>query len=208
MQKHWSKVEYLHESVKNKNIILKGTKSYYSNAWTTGFEDYCVRYLYGDEYSLKAFNLQWEADKLYIGNYVSIGAEAVIVMGGNNTHRTDWFSLYPFAQKIKESYKSKGDTHIGDGVWLGMRAMIMPGVHIGEGAVVAAGAIVTKDLEPYCLYAGAPAKLVRKRFSDEIIKRLLALKIYEKSEKDTDKLLEFLCSDDIDGLEKEAAQIR
>ena len=53
MQKHWSKVEYLHQSVKNPNIIVKGTKSYYSNAWTENFEDYVVRYLYGDAYSLQ-----------------------------------------------------------------------------------------------------------------------------------------------------------
>ena len=55
MVKHWSKVEYLHESVKNPNIIIKGTKSYYSNAYTPDFEDYVVRYLYGDEYSQKHF---------------------------------------------------------------------------------------------------------------------------------------------------------
>ena len=92
MTKHWSQVEYLHQSVKNPNIIVKGSKSYYSNAYTPDFEDYVVRYLYGDEYSRGNFAAPFEYDKLYIGNYVCIGAEAVILMGGNNTHRMDWFS--------------------------------------------------------------------------------------------------------------------
>ena len=67
----------------------------------------------------------WEIDKLYIGNYVCIGGESVIVMGGNNTHRNDWFSNYPFMDKIVDSYCRKGDTVIEDGVWIGMRCMIM-----------------------------------------------------------------------------------
>ena len=69
-EKHWSKVEYLYETVKNPNIVIKGTKSYYSNAYTPDFEDYVVRYLYGDEYSRTHFEPLWEYDKLYIGNYV------------------------------------------------------------------------------------------------------------------------------------------
>ena len=120
MNKHWSKVEYLHQSVKNPNIIVKGTKSYYSNAYTPDFEDYVVRYLYGDEFSVRSWQPQWEIDRLYIGNYVCIGAEAVILMGGNNTHRMDWFSSYPFMEKIVEAYQPKGDTVIGDGVWIGI----------------------------------------------------------------------------------------
>ena len=66
-QKHWSKVEYLHQSVKNPNIIIKGTRSYYSDAWSGCFEESVVRYLYGDEYSLTHWQPQWELDKLYIG---------------------------------------------------------------------------------------------------------------------------------------------
>ena len=107
-QKHWSKVEYLHESVKNPNIVIKGTKSYYSNAYTPDFEDYVVRYLYGDTYSLSHFEAPFEYDKLYIGDYVCIGAETIILMGGNNTHRMDWFSCYPFAEKSLILIKRKG----------------------------------------------------------------------------------------------------
>lgn len=202
MNKHWSKVEYLHQSVKNPNIIVKGTKSYYSNAYTADFEDYVVRYLYGDEFSVRSWQSQWEIDRLYIGNYVCIGAEAVILMGGNNTHRMDWFSSYPFMEKIVEAYQPKGDTVIGDGVWIGMRAMIMPGVKIGEGAVIAAGALVTEDVDPYVVVAGVPAKKIRKRFADDVVAELLALRLYDRSEEEIDRLLPYLCSNDLPDLKK------
>lgn len=205
--KHWSKTQYLHTTVKNPNIIIKGQHSYYSDAWTSGFEDYVVRYLYGDEYSLKSWEPQWEIDKLYIGDYVCIGGETVILMGGNSTHRLDWFSAYPFMETIVESYQSKGDTIIGDGVWIGMRAMIMPGVHLGEGAVIAAGAVVTKDVAPYSLVGGNPAKEIRKRFSDEIISRILELHLYDLAEEKMQKLQPFLCQNDIQKLEQAMAQL-
>lgn len=198
--KHWSKVEYLHETVKNPNIIIKGTKSYYSNAYTPNFEDYVVRYLYGDEYSLSHFKPLWNYDKLYIGNYVCIGAETVILMGGNNTHRMDWFSCYPFMEKISEAYISKGDTIIKDGVWIGMRSLIMPGVHIGEGAVIAANSIVTKDVAPYSIVGGNPATVIKMRFDDDTIEELLKLNIYSLPENIIDELVPFLCSDNLSEL--------
>lgn len=202
MEKHWSQVEYLHQTVSNPNIIIKGTKSYYSNAYTENFENYVVRYLYGDKYSLSHFTAPFEYDKLYIGNYVCIGAEAVIIMGGNNTHRMDWFSCYPFAEKIVESYQQRGDTIIGDGVWIGMRAIIMPGIKIGEGAVIAAGAVVTKDVAPYNVVGGNPAKTIKQRFDDETIKKLLELKIYNYPEKILDKCLPELCNNNLSKLQQ------
>lgn len=99
--KHWSRVEYLHESVRNPNIHIRGTHSYYSDAWSGSFEQSVVRYLYGDEYSLQAWDPLWPIDQLYIGDYVCIGAQAVILMGGNHTHRMDWFSLYPFVETLE-----------------------------------------------------------------------------------------------------------
>lgn len=200
--KHWSKVEYLHETVKNPNIIIKGTKSYYSNAYTPNFEDYVVRYLYGDEYSLSHFQPLWNYDKLYIGNYVCIGAEAIILMGGNNTHRMDWFSCYPFMEKIKDAYISKGDTIIHDGVWIGMRAIIMPGVQIGEGAVIAANSVVTKDVAPYSIVGGNPAVFIKNRFDENTIKELLQLQIYNRSESEIDTLIPYLCNNNLNELKK------
>lgn len=205
MEINWSRTENLSQTVKNPNIIIKGTHSYYSGAWDGAFEDRAVRYLYGDEHSLKNWKSAWEPDKLYIGDYVSIGPEAVILMGGNHTHRTDWFSCFPFADKITESYCAKGPTVIGDGVWIGLRAIIMPGVTIGEGAIVAAGAVVVKNLEPYTIYGGNPAKEIRKRFAPEQIERLLKLKIYDWPEEKFNALKPLLCASDLDALEQAAA---
>lgn len=197
--KHWSRVEYLHETVKNKNIIIKGQHSYYSDCWDNGFEASVVRYLYGDEFSLQWEPL-WEIDKLYIGDYVCIGAEAVILMGGNHTHRMDWFSLYPFLDNIKEAYIGKGDTYIHDGVWIGMRAMIMPSVTIGEGAIIAANSVVTKDVAPYSIVGGIPAKHVKYRFEPKVIEQLLSLNIYSWPEKKFAALKPYLCQASIDKL--------
>ncbi len=80
MTKHWSKVQYLHQVVQNANIHIKGTHSYYSDCWDNGFEQSVVRYLLGDEIS-KQWQPSWEVDQLYIGDYVCIAAEAVILMG-------------------------------------------------------------------------------------------------------------------------------
>ncbi|WP_262923346.1 CatB-related O-acetyltransferase [Brevundimonas diminuta] len=200
--RHWSKVELLQETVANPNIHIKGRRSYYSNAWTGSFEDSVVRYLYGDPYSLNAWEPQWHIDQLHIGDCVCIGAEAVILLGGNHTHRTDWFSLYPFAEVILDAYQGKGDTVIKDGAWIGMRAMIMPGVTIGEGAVVASGAIVTKDVAPYAIVAGNPAVPIRKRFPDAVIESLLALDVYGWPEEKFEALRPLLCANDIDALVK------
>ena len=199
--KHWSKMEMLHETVHNKNITLKGTHSYYSGAYDNGFEQSVVRYLHGDEVS-KHWEPRWEIDKLSIGDYVCIGAEAVILMGGNHTHRADWFSLYPFMDKIEEAYQSKGDTILEDGCWIGMRAMIMPGVTVGEGAIIAANSVVTKDIPPYAIVGGSPAKVIRTRFSDDVTSRLLALKIYDWPEAKFEALKGIICSNNIDALEQ------
>lgn len=204
--KHWSRVEMLHQTVRNPNIHIKGQHSYYSDAWDGGFEQSVVRYLYGDEYSLQHWQPQWEIDPLYIGDYVCIGAEAVILMGGNHTHRTDWFSLYPFANNISKAYQGQGPTTLGDGAWIGMRAMIMPGVTIGEGAVVAANAVVTRNVAPYSVVGGNPAQCIKYRFDDNVIVRLLALKIYDWPAEKLQRLQPLLCACDIDALELAAAE--
>lgn len=203
--KHWSKVEMLAESVKNPNIHIRGQHSYYSGAWTSTFEESVVRYHYGDEYSLATWEPMWEIDQLHIGDYVCIGAEAVILMGGNHTHRTDWFSLYPFVEVIGDAYIGKGDTIIQDGAWIGMRAMIMPGVTIGEGAIIASGAIITKSVAPYTIVAGNPAKPIKQRFPEATVERLLALGIYQWDKQKFDALRAQICADDIDALVKASA---
>jgi chloramphenicol O-acetyltransferase type B len=205
--KHWSKTELLHQTVTNPNIIVKGTHSYYSDCWDHGFERSVVRYLHGD-----AVSQQWHPlgsiDQLLIGDYVCIGAEAVILMGGNHTHRIDWLSLYPFMASIQAAYQPKGDTRLGDGCWIGMRAMLMPGVTIGEGAVVAAGSIVTADVEPYTIVGGNPARPIKRRFSSQTIARLLALRIYDLSTEEFARVQPLLAGDDIAALERAIAEIK
>ncbi|QUJ69935.1 CatB-related O-acetyltransferase (plasmid) [Photobacterium sp. GJ3] len=200
-EKHWSKVQLLHEVVTNPNILVKGTRSYYSDCWDDGFEASVVRYLHGDEIS-RQWEPKWPIDQLRIGDCVCIAAEVVILMGGNHTHRGDWFCLYPFMDFIEEAYVGKGDTVIQDGVWLGMRSMIMPGVTIGEGAIVAANSVVTKDVAPYSVVAGSPAKRVKYRFEPAVIDALLALKIYDWPAKKFDALKRYLCADDIEALKQ------
>ena len=200
-KKHWSKFELLHEVVTNPNIHVKGQHSYYSDCWDNGFEQSVVRYLHGDEVS-RQWEPRWKIDELHIGDYVCIGAEVVILMGGNHTHRVDWFSLYPFVDVIDDAYIGKGDTHIEDGVWLGMRAMVMPGVTIGEGAVVAANSVVTKDVAPYSIVGGSPAKVVKYRFDESVIDELISFKIYEWPEEKFEALRKYLCNSDFSKLKQ------
>lgn len=111
---------------------------------------------------------------LYIGNYCSIASDSFFVL--SSEHPVNNISTYPFKNKITKMGReavSKGDIVIDDDVWVGARAMIMSGVHIGQGAVVAAGAVVTKDVPPYAVVGGVPAKVLKYRFNEGLIRELL-----------------------------------
>lgn len=109
---------------------------------------------------------------------------------------------------IKDAYEFRGDTVLHDGCWLGMRAMIMPGVTLGEGAVVAAGAVVTKDVPPYAVVGGNPAKIIKYRLPVRDIERILALNLYQLPEESLVKMQPLLSSGDISALEVEVASLR
>ena len=111
---------------------------------------------------------------LQIGNYCSMANETVFLIDGE--HNLNTISSYPFKQDvlgISGESLSKGDIIIGDDVWIGYRSVILSGVHIGQGAVIASGSVVTKDIPPYSIVGGVPARILKYRFSQEIINELL-----------------------------------
>lgn len=119
---------------------------------------------------------------LKIGKFCSFAKDVTIFLGGN--HRTDWVSTFPFnvlnedfpnAVDIAGHPCSKGDVVIGNDVWVADSVKILSGVTIGDGAVVGAGAVVTRNIGPYEIWAGNPARLIKKRFDDEVITELVAL---------------------------------
>lgn len=179
----WMDSHYLKDRIKNPNIEV-GDYTYYSGYYhEKEFEDHCVRYLLGDK-STKSykeiFGENYEFDKLKIGKFCSIGSGAIFLMAGNQGHNHKWISAYPFHGKkefsnSKDGFKRAGDTVIGNDVWIGTEAVIMPGVKIGSGVVIGSRALVTKDVPDYSILGGNPAKVIRKRFSEEEIKMLLEI---------------------------------
>ncbi|MGL4243377.1 MAG: CatB-related O-acetyltransferase, partial [Beijerinckiaceae bacterium] len=124
--------------------------------------------------------------KLSIGRFCSIADGVEILLGGN--HRLDFATTYPFgamtgvwpeAAGRTDFHASKGDVTIGHDVWLGSQCMIMSGVTVGHGAVVAARAVVTRDVPPYAIVGGNPAKIIRRRFEPAVVERLLAARWWD-----------------------------
>lgn len=138
------------------------------------------KYSYG-ELNVISFN---KNSKLKIGKFCSIAQNVKFILDAE--HRMDTISTFPFKVKIlkEEKYEatSKGDIIISDDVWIGYGAMILSGVNIGQGAVVATGAVVTKNVPPYAIVGGIPARILKYRFSQDIIKILLNID-YDKFDK-------------------------
>lgn len=185
--------QLLCETVTHPNISV-GTFSYYSGYHHGHSFEHCVRYL---------DKKRKDVDKLIIGNYCSIGSGAIFMMAGNQGHRTDWISTFPFHfqanifKKSKNPYKKLGNTIVGHDVWIGSEAMIMAGVTIGSGAVIASRAVVTKNVEPYAVIGGNPAEVIKYRFSDDKIKKLLTLTWWDWSESKVKENMGLLCGEDI-----------
>lgn len=167
---HYDRLCFLKNIVKNPNIIV-GDYTYYDDFENVENFEKNVKYLF-----------DFTGDKLIIGKFCMIASDVKFIMNGAN-HLTDALSTYPFAifgngwENAMEGkrYPQKGDINIGNDVWIGYNATIMAGVTVGDGAIIAANSTVIKDVEPYTIVGGNPAKAIKKRFSDEIIAKLLAL---------------------------------
>lgn len=130
----------------------------------------CGKYSYGNP---KILYFGVENEKLEVGNYVSIADNVTFILSGN--HYIDTFTTYPFKVLCfdeKVEAWGKGPIKVGDDVWIGYGATILSGVTIGQGALIAAGSVVVKDVEPYSVVGGNPAKLIKYRYPKEIIEEM------------------------------------
>lgn len=185
--------------VTNPNIRV-GRYSYYSGYYHGhGFDD-CARFLLPND----------GVDKLIIGSFCSIGSGAAFIMAGNQGHRSDWISTFPFFWMpevpsfagAENGFRPAGDTVIGNDVWIGSEAIVMPGVTIGDGAIIGTRALVTKDVEPYAIVGGNPARAIRKRFDDADIARLLELRWWNWSDDELRQAIPILTSGDVAALHR------
>ena len=153
---------------------------------------------------------EWNGDKLIIGKFCQIAAGVEFVMNGAN-HQMNTVSTFPFYTlegwetdpPSPEDLPLKGDTVIGNDVWIGQNAVILPGVHIGDGAIIGANSVVGKGVEPYTIVAGNPAKILRKRFDDELIDLLLAFKWWDKEIEEINALIPLLTCSDLEKVKSE-----
>jgi len=147
-------------------------------------------------------HVRGEGAALRIGAYCSIAPQTQIFLGGE--HRTDWVTTYPFSalweagKCIKGHPRNKGDVTVGNDVWIGREAVIMSGVNIGDGAVIGARAMVTRDVPPYAIVGGNPACIVRMRFDEEIIQRLLNIRWWHWDDERIEMALPMLLDDKIE----------
>lgn len=188
----------IRDQITNPNIIA-GRFSYYSGWYHGHGFDHCARYLMPD---------RDDVDRLIIGSFCSIGTGAAFIMAGNQGHRADWISTFPFFWWTGEAafagaengYRPAGDTVVGSDVWIGAEAVIMPGITIGHGAVIATRAVVTRDVAPYTIVAGNPARPVRQRFDDEAVAMLLEMAWWDWPLDEIRQAMPLLCSGDVAGL--------
>ncbi|MGI4851759.1 MAG: CatB-related O-acetyltransferase [Janthinobacterium lividum] len=184
--------------------IIVGDYSYYSGYYHgKNFED-CVLYLDKTD----DHQGHQDIDQLIIGKFCSIASGVKFMMGGTQGHNQKWISTYPldFLDNDYDQYQNispkaqqcKGNTIIGNDVWIGFEALIMPGVTIADGAVIGAGAILTKNVGPYEIWGGNPARLIKKRFSESDIQKLLQIQWWNWEIEILRSNIKYLRSDDVE----------
>lgn len=198
---NYNRLVFLKNIIKNPNILV-GDYTYYDD-----FEDpmsFEKNVLY---------HYDFIGDKLIIGRFCAIASGVQFIMNGSN-HETKPFSTYPFAifkngwEKIleetdlNEKFPSKGDTVIGNDVWIGYRSLIMPGIKVGNGAIIASASVVTKDVPDYAVVGGNPARVIKKRFDDRTIQKLLEIAWWDWEADKITRNLKLINSTDLDALLK------
>jgi len=171
---NYNRLCFLKNIITNPNIIV-GDYTYYDD-----FEDVA-----NFEKNVK-YHFDFIGDQLIIGKFCMIASDVTFIMNGAN-HLTQSISSYPFAifghdwqNAMKDkTYPNKGNTIVGNDVWIGYNVTILPGITIGDGAIIAANTTVSKDVPPYSIVGGNPSKIIKKRFSDEKIETLLTLKWWD-----------------------------
>ena len=190
----YDKEIYIKPTISNPNIIV-GDFSYIADS---EFESHITHHY------------EWNNDKLIIGKFCQIATGVEFVMNGAN-HQMNSVSTFPFytleGWNMKppaiEDLPLKGDTIIGNDVWIGQNATILPGVHIGDGAIIGANSVVGSNVFPYSIVVGNPARLLRKKFDDEMTGLLLRFKWWDKSIDEINALIPILTCSDIDKVRKE-----
>lgn len=166
------------------------------------------KYTYGSPF----VHFSNENSQIVVGNFCSIADNVHIWLGGN--HRTDWVTTYPFGHINTHKFNTfngdghpstKGDVIIGNDVWIANDVTIMSGVTIGDGAVIANNSHVVKNVEPYSVVGGNPAKLIKYRFTPEQIKKLLEIKWWYWEDDKINSFTSLLCNNNIDAFIESAS---
>ena len=185
---------YIKPTINNPNIIV-GDFTYIADS---EFESHVTNFY------------PWSRDKLIIGKFCQIAAGVEFMMNDAN-HQMNAVSTFPFYTlegwdmdaPAASEMPFKGDTVIGNDVWIGQNAVLLPGLTIGDGAIIGANSVVGSDVAPYTIVAGNPAKVIRKRFDDELIDLLLQFKWWDKSIDEIDTLIPLLTSSDLEKVREE-----
>jgi virginiamycin A acetyltransferase len=197
--KGFPQVGFLKNFITKSNIIV-GDYTYYDDL--KGPEDF--------ENKNVLYHYPFMEDKLTIGKFCAIATDAKFIMNGAN-HKISGLSTYPFSifgngwEKVMpkpEELPYKGDTVIGNDVWIGYDATIMPGIHVGDGAIIAAKSVVTKDVPPYAVVGGNPAKIIKMRLDESTIKKLLDMKWWDWDIEKITKNLSLIVGGDIEKLQE------
>ena len=195
--KDYDKMCFLKNVISRPNIIV-GDYTYYDD----------VNDVKNFERNVK-YHFEFTGDKLIIGKFCMIASGVSFIMNGAN-HLTETISAYPFAifgngwehAMEGKSYPNRGDTIIGNDVWIGHKATIMAGVTVGDGAIIAAHSLVVKDVDPYTIVGGNPAQTIKKRFSEDRITQLLSTKWWDWNIEKITKNVQHLTGQSFDFIEE------